>query len=676
MKFKTMFTLLVCFIVLMVSVCFASEKLVVRFNKPDKTVVKEFLNAKHDVAASDSLFLLNVGVEKLPVIYTLMPFMMLCYFFAYSHFRYKLGLNRFFEFTLGVLFFGGILFFLLITFFKGENGFYYVVSFSKLYSSLGLIVICSLTWSYTNNYFDDTDNERFFSLFVAGSALGVISAGILIIIFTRFASISSLFLLWSATILMVFPVLKWINRTEIILDTAIIEEHKSIKSKEQTVVSTINQSHYVSIMLCIMILAQVLASICEYNCMNIFSKNVNEIQLINLFGKLFIFVNIFNVLVSSSLFNRMAARLGTRNIALLQPIVYSIAFTFLFMNYAFNAALFGFFAYQGFMLAINENNSQLLLNAFPKGYQEAKFFFKNMLKAVATGIAGILLLVCNLIISVSTLSLLALGIVVFYLICVFIVRNEHLVALVRNLKQNRLIFSKDPNTIVNKLTRDRIDQLVKRVESRKGTDALIAIQILWINDKKTALKTFLKYLDSNNIFRQNNKESNEFYQAGLVLSKIIRESCPENLDIIIDWVEKEQIKLSSELMEEVIAKAAPQPKYYNMAHSTNHERIVIGTIALWKSMDPGKKKQATVIIQKLLKGNKADINIAIRIMGRTNDELYSYYILSYLDNIETKKSAVNSICQLVNTSSKRMIPNIIKIIENGGAHYSYCYIYI
>ena len=58
-------------------------------------------------AGADSLFLVNVGADKLPHIYLLTPLVMMIYIPAYSYLLARWGVNRVFDLTLGLLFAGG-----------------------------------------------------------------------------------------------------------------------------------------------------------------------------------------------------------------------------------------------------------------------------------------------------------------------------------------------------------------------------------------------------------------------------------------------------------------------------------------------------------------------------------------------------------------------------------------
>ncbi len=59
-------------------------------------------------SAADSLFLTRVGASRLPIIYVAMPILMSLYIPAYTFLLGRYGVNRVFDFTLGLLALGGV----------------------------------------------------------------------------------------------------------------------------------------------------------------------------------------------------------------------------------------------------------------------------------------------------------------------------------------------------------------------------------------------------------------------------------------------------------------------------------------------------------------------------------------------------------------------------------------
>ena len=643
--------------------------LVFNINKDETQIVFKFVSLflllqaglSIGVATADSLFLLNVGVNKLPVIYILLPFVTLCYIPFYSYLSAKYGQKRIFEYIILSKVIGGVLFLVLLTFFKSTFAYHLILYFFKMYTTLWCFILYSILWSYTYNYFDILDGKRLFALFSGGSAIGAIAAGFAINFLTKFTSVTNLLLAWSLLALIAYPVLKWIIKTEKEIDVANVDENETIRFKDQilTIISTVKSSSFVVIVILVLFITQVLTNICEFQYMDIFSKNTSETELANLFGKLYIFINGFNFTVSLFIFNRIAIQLGVRNLAIFQPVIYSIAFTLLFMRYDFYAALFGFIAYQGFYISIDYDNTNLLLNALPSKTQEqTRLFIEGITVPFATAFAGVFLLFSN-VLKPSNISLIGIFCALLYLVLVLILRDEYITAMISNLKNSWLDFSRNYKDILHKLSDKQINYLKNIGASGKENDALIAIRILWIENKADALNAFMKFI------------SRASYQGKLstlpIFSTMITESDSKLFRDIIKWIEQDSLDIGTELIEEIVVNGIPQAKYFKLASSSKPNEIAIGAIALWNSWKSESKKEAINIIQKLAKGNDEHLNAAITAMGRTKDELYTSFIVQYLDhsNPIIRKTSLKAICRLINKNSIRLIPPILERIQNG-----------
>jgi hypothetical protein len=643
--------------------------LVFNINKDEGQIVFKFVSLflllqaglSIGVAAADSLFLLNVGVNKLPVIYILLPFVTLCYIPLYSYLSSKYGQKRIFEYIILSKVIAGVLFFVLLTLFKNTFAYHLFLYFFKMYTTFWCFVIYSILWNYTYNYFDILDGKRLFALFSGGGAIGAMTAGFAINLLTQFTSVTNLLLAWSLLALIAYPVLKWIINTEKEIDVVNVDENENTGFKDQilTIISTVQSSSFVVIVILVLFITQVLTNICEYQYMDIFSKNTSETELANLFGKLYIFINGFNFTVSLFLFNRMAIQFGVRNLAIFQPIIYSIAFTLLFMRYDFYAALFGFIAYQGCYISIDYDNTNLLLNALPSKTQEqTRLFIEGIAVPFATAFAGIFLLFANML-KPSNISLIGIFCALLYLVLVLILRDEYITAMISNLKNSWLDFSSNYKDILRKLSDKQIDDLKRIGASGKEKDALIAIRILWIENKAEALNAFMTFISSAS------------YQARLstlpIFSTMIKESDSKLFRDIIKWIGQDNLNIGTELIEEIVVNGIPQAKYFKLASSSKPDEIAIGAIALWNSWKSESKKEAINIIQSLAKGNDEHINAAITAMGRTKDELYASFIVQYLahPNPIIRKTSLKAICRLITKNSIRLIPPILERIQNG-----------
>ena len=322
-------------------------------------------------SVANSLFLINVGYEKLPIIYILTPIvMLLVYFPIYSFFVKRFSEDNFFKTTLIFLiltnqnsisqtFCIGIKFLKNIISPEIFNLLFYV---TFLYTTILSIALYTLFWNFIDSFFDILDSKRLFSIFSAGTALGAIIGGSLVSIITEYISAINLLLIWSIFSFLTFIFLSLIkskfkkistpeddDENEGGFLTQFIEMGKNIKT-----------SRYVLILSFVFFTSIVISTLLEFEYMNILSQGQNEETLASLFGKLFAFVNIFNLIVNFFIFNRLVLTYGVRNVALIQPIAYLIAFGYLSIYLGFEAGLFGFFVVQGILTSIEYNNQNFL----------------------------------------------------------------------------------------------------------------------------------------------------------------------------------------------------------------------------------------------------------------------------------------------------------------------------
>src|SRR3546814_18399611 len=90
-----------------------------------------------------------------------------------------------------------------------------------------------------------------------------------------------------------------------------------------------------------------------------------EAELAALFGTLYAASNLFNLVICLFVFNRLATRLGVRNVAFIQPLTYFAVFGWFFLQGGTGAALAAFFAYHGVLTSIEYTNQNLMFNAVP-----------------------------------------------------------------------------------------------------------------------------------------------------------------------------------------------------------------------------------------------------------------------------------------------------------------------
>ncbi|MDD4869919.1 MAG: cyclic nucleotide-binding domain-containing protein [Kiritimatiellae bacterium] len=675
--------------------------------------------------AVDAIFLSRAGATMLPLIYLLTPVIMLIYIPIFSYLLSRFGIDRVFDLTLGILVAGGCFLYYLFSGFNAEaTTSLAVLCGVKLYANMWLFALYSLYWNFTDGYFDILDAKRLFALFAGGSAFGAMICGGLVTILIEYIPVQNLFLVWSATALLTVPLLISLRKqcSKIEEDFSLDETPVNFFTEIRQIPATLRKSRFVRTLAIVMFVTLSITLVCEYQYMNVFSdtakteikaqldnqktdspstlseqdrtriiETASAQKLASLFGKLGALVNAFILIVNLFLFNRLIAWLGVRNMALILPLMYIGVFSFFLLNYGFGSALAGFFAYQGIMIAIEQNNQNFLFNAMPAGIRkQMRTFIEGIAEPLAVAIAGIFLLIygrdagggsidsfLNWIFSEQTaeslksslgigkltetgISLIGLCGAVICLLMVFILRWEYMQAMVVNLKRGWLDFSKPVMEILRNLGSSEMVKLVDITHSSSGGEVLQAIRLLVGTDRKAALNTL-------QIFWERASED-EKREAQLILVDILRSKDMPTTLAIIQWLEKKHLEPVPELVEELGCQGLISADIViPWLKSDAPEKRSAASVTLWNSwhFDHGLASLQTIL--NMLAGKPEERRMAVRALGLTGQERYAHFLSGYLQDSSNivRQETLAAILKLVTRESARLIPNILEAVENG-----------
>ncbi len=625
-------------------------------------------------ATSDSLFLSTdgLGPELLPRIYVLVPLFMLIYIPVSSYLTTKWGIARLFLLTLIALVAGGIALWSLLRSFSGTEVEKIVLHGAKIYSAVTFIALYSISWNFTYQYFNILEGKRLFAFFTGGSAIGAIAGGILVNVLPSSESRSSMFelyLVWAGLALLAIPVLISILAKRKVIESDQLEEPDEAGILQQTAQlgGIIRRSRYVLILLAVLFSAQVLTTLNEFQYLNIFSANFPDpAELAGQLGKLIIGVNIFNLFISTFVFNRMVLRFGVRNIALILPLVYIVVFSCLFLSNGVSGAMllyagyFGFFAYQGLMVAIDYDNTNLLLNALPsEAKTQVRTFIEGLAEPLATATAGVFLLSIGSGLSADTLSLIGLGGAFVYLLLVLALRNNYASAMITNLKKSWLDFSRNSDEVVTGLETKDLSLLETEARSRNPETAPTAISILWLNDQNAAADALLDFMT--------NVSPEDREKAEPLFAQLLKERDSDLFRRILDWLERDQARIDTELIQEISVSGLPQKKYLaRLMKSPGPQEQATAGLQLLKSWKLEDRARGLEVFDNLF-ANEASTGAAVHAIGRTSDERYAHFVAPYLRsaNPEIREQALTAVNRLVTRDSGRLVPMLLEVVRDG-----------
>lgn len=667
----------------------------------------------------DAVFLSEAGATALPIIYVLTPLVMLIYIPVFSYLLARVGVDRLFDITIGILVAGGLV---LFNIFSGqrEGGHMSLVVLCgvKLYANMWLFALYTLYWNFADGYFDIRDAKRLFALFSGGSAFGAMVGGGLVAILIEFIPVQNLFLVWSCIALLTAPMLIYLRRacTKVEEDDTLDESKVRFVDQMKGMFDALRKSRFVLMLALVIFLTLSITLVCEYQYMTVFSQNakaeaaefvakqvpavadaakakaVDDLsaqKLASLFGKLNVWVNAFILLVNVFLFNRLINFIGVRNAALIQPVIYTGVFTWFLLDNGPMAAVAGFFAYQGVMIAIEQNNQNFLFNAMPAGVRkQIRTFIEGIAEPLAVALAGMFLLLYGKdtgagsvdailkkllgddgmasfkdAIGVGQLgdagiSLIGLCGAVLVFLLVLVLRSDYMRAMVVNLRRSWLDFSKAQSGMLSRLVWPEVVKLIDATRSPDSRQAVAALRLLVINDAQSAMNAWLDFWR-----RASDADKKE---AQLILVEILRGGDSSATFRIVKWMQKERVDLVPELVEEMGRRGLlPLDSIESwLASRAEPEKRSAAAVAFWSSWRFDRSAHSLDIVMNMLSGDEHERRQAIRALGLAGEERFAHFVASYLEDPSenVRSEALLAILRLASRDSARLIPAVLRVI--------------
>ena len=608
------------------------------------------------VSAADSLFISNIGANKLPVIYTCIPLIMLAYIGIYNRVLDLWGIDRLFVATIGILVVGGFVFSYLLRGDSPPESVYYI---SMFYGAFWYIALYSLLWNFIDGFFDLSEAKRLFGLIAGGSALGAIGGGFLVTKLSGIMGVSWLFGVWSTTVLMALPVVWWIVRKIPRIagdDGGDEEEEVSMRETLRTVLG----SRYVSVLTLVIFMVSVTATICEFRYYSIFEAHYpNEADLAALFGRLYAAVNVFNLIGTMFLFRVLVRWVGVRNVAIIQPIVYLAAFGFLILDGGFVAALMGFVAFQGVMTSIEYNNQNLLFNVLPDSGKEAtRTFIEGICDPVATACAGVFLLGAQYFLSDVGVSGVGFAVALVSLVLVLVLRVEFLKSMTANVRRGWLDFSGAGRVRSAVQSEDRLF-LQQRAddESAPHRERLAALERLSLLDSVEAV---VRLLD---LFPRLEPSKRE--QGGALLKGVLQTDQPQVIDRCLTWAEENGTNCDAFVLEYFgLHRLVPIAIGQARVRSPNPRDRAAGAVVLWQSGLVADVQSALSTLDDLLTGNPEENEAgwhALRMLGEVR---FIPRLLPHLrsDDTAMRVRALRALLPLLGSETSGVQPDLLRVM--------------
>ena len=611
---------------------------------------------------SNSMFLVHIGYEELPIVYILTSFVMLfIYIPVYTYFTNRYGEDKFFFYFLILLIILNLVILLAIEYGKelvSQEIYNYIYYLLLLYTTIVLITVYTLLWNFIDMFFDIIDSKRVFSIFSAGTALGAIVGGTIVSTASQFFSAEIVLNIWSFFVMASLAVFVTINKKYKKIDEQEIEvEDENVVTLVFTMFKNIKSSTYVLVLSMVFFISIIIATILEFEYMNILSKDQSVESLALLFGQLFIVVNIFNLIVNFFIFNRLVIYMGVKNVLLIQPIVYILVFIYMSVEVGLSAGILGFFVVQGMLVSIDYNNQNFLYNGISKKLKyQVRTFIESLGEPITISLAGVLLLNIG---TTFTIAEIALFISFLYLILALILKSLYPKSMAQNLKEDWLDFTKKGSTVLNKLSLEEQKSASSYLNDDKNT--ILVAKFVATYSYSKAIEILLPYL--------NKVSTEDFKTHKTFLVELLNSNHPDVTKVTIDWIEFQKDGLSISLEKELASKGLlSYDNAFNKLNDKNNSIASASATVVLDSQYPDHINKAIHVIEKLLKtGKDEDILEVLYILSKSRHDRYAYFAAEFLNGYShlIKIRALETILELCNKNSNKLIESILACFING-----------
>jgi len=611
---------------------------------------------------ADSLFLVKAGADKLPRIYLAMPVIMLIYIPVYSALMTRWGLDRIFDATLALLVAGGAgLWFALGH--AGASALPLAYA-AKLYAAVWYVGLYTLYWNFIDGYFNLIDAKRLFALLAAGSALGAIAGGTLVGPVTAHFGVPALFLCWALLTAAAWPVALWARRRHPKLEVEEAAEETAPGWGESLgILRRLLHARYALVLALVLFFTLIAATTAEFQYLTIFSTGRDEAQLATLLGHLSAIVNVFNLGVSLLVFNQLVAKLGVRNVALLQSAAYAVVFSWLLLDGGFPAAVAGFFAYQGLMTSVDFNNANLLFAGLPADFgKQMRTIIEGICEPLATATAGFFLLLVAPRLTPEQISLAGVVVALVGLALVFVLRYDYVAAIGANLRRDWLDLSRSSEPLLRAATPGDLDLVEARAAAAGPEEAAIALRVLWLNAPLRGVRALLAFV--------RRAPAGSQIPVKLLLEEALARPDSADAREIQRWLDEYDSDHDAEFPDADLAGELGRHRLLSTRRTEALLRLGgpeargAAAVALWQSWRVPENRQALHHVAELLAaGDERSTLAGVHTIGWIGEPRYAYLLRDYLRSASPRirKTALNALRGLANPSSGVLLPEVLAV---------------
>ncbi|MBJ7449957.1 MAG: hypothetical protein JHC93_06315 [Parachlamydiales bacterium] len=447
----------------------------------------------------DGLFLEKIGAQNLPYAYLLTAFGL---FFSASLFLFTLkGCNPFRLFNtvliIGTTGYSLILLSYLSPSLHDYRGFWLA---GKVFANIFFVLLTTCYWFFIDQYYNLQNAKRLYSLFNAAIFLGNAAGAAILSLFLNLLGIEGLIaIIICCLIITIFTLYTISSRVKCVHDEDSSQELQNERFNLKKLIPAIMSSKFTWILMTTYLVIQLLNITTEYSYMDglqrHFSKESDGGQLTIFLGECMAWIAIMNMLFGLFCYSRVINRFGVNNIVMISPLFFLSTFIGWSFSDVLLFAVLGVVAVEGVSYLLDENNSNLLLNAVPTELKNrVRIAIDSFFEPLGMLISAIIFLCIdsNLIVLGLLLSLIALA-------CMIMLRSQYRGAVLQILTKSALQFHMKTKDWILKLSKKDKRQaefhLMSILRKRDETSQLMAYEALLHFDNPKILPRLLTHMN-------------------------------------------------------------------------------------------------------------------------------------------------------------------------------------
>lgn len=339
---------------------------------------------------ADSLFLIHVGADALPIAYAAIAISML---FIASCLLYAMARIKIHRLLVGVLLLGALFYlvvFALVKWLTWGTPLWYLM---RVGGWIFFALATTCFWTFVDQFYPLRDAKRLFSLFSSAIFAGIAATGV--VMHKGMLSLPELLLATSALLTISACTALYLSSKAHPLPIQHAQPIVNVPIKE--LAFCILSSPYTLFLMSFNFLTYVSLSLAEYNYMLAFEEHCSRDETLtmgvqSLFGSCLTAVSAFNLLFGLFAYSRLAHRFGVGSMTLISPFILLGSYLLWPTQLLFLAPLLTFFVCEGTLYIIDDNTFTLLLGGVPTSLKpKIRVFIESFFEPIGTLLSAFLL---------------------------------------------------------------------------------------------------------------------------------------------------------------------------------------------------------------------------------------------------------------------------------------------